>query len=50
MHVLHGTWLPGDFVKADGGFSLWAETSESARARAPRTEPIAEGTPLRAAC
>ena len=48
MHVLHGTWLPGDFVKADGGFSLWAETSESARARArrapnrsPRAHPFA---------
>jgi len=48
MHVLHGTWLPGDFVKADGGLILWAETSESALARArrapnrsPRAHPFA---------
>ncbi|HLF28464.1 MAG TPA: DEAD/DEAH box helicase [Anaerolineae bacterium] len=37
MHVLHGAWLPGDFVKADGNFVLWAETSQSTAARARRT-------------
>jgi SNF2 family DNA or RNA helicase len=48
MHVLHGTWLPGDFVKADSSFVLWAETGESAspparRAanRSPRPHPFA---------
>ena len=37
MHVLHGTWLPGDVVKANGGLILWAETGESPTSRARRT-------------
>lgn len=46
MHVLHGTWLPGDFVKADGELILWAESSESPRTRrapnrSPRAHPYA---------